>query len=119
GEAVHLPRLLDSHPPGYRTSGGVVGQSPLWRSRRTGRAQALAHQLLDVTNLPVSLTSPAGSLRLGGMTFDPASFVFTAQDAPSAIRASTVLPARRENVEFTTEDGKLLLRELALPESGG
>ena len=52
------------------------------------------------------------------MTFDPASFVFTAQDAPSVIRASTVLPARRENVEFTTEDGKLLLGELALPESG-
>ena len=52
------------------------------------------------------------------MTFDPASFVFTPQDAPSEIRASTVLPARRENVEFTTEDGKVLLGELALPESG-
>lgn len=42
------------------------------------------------------------------MTFDPASLVFTPQDAPSEIRASTVLPARRENVEFTTEDGKVL-----------
>ncbi|MDR6988872.1 alpha/beta superfamily hydrolase [Paenarthrobacter nitroguajacolicus] len=52
------------------------------------------------------------------MTFDPASFVFAPQDAPSEIRASTVLPARRENVEFTTEDGKVLLGELALPESG-
>lgn len=52
------------------------------------------------------------------MTFDPASLVFTPQDAPSEIRASTVLPARRENVEFTTEDGKVLRGELALPESG-
>ncbi|WP_024817273.1 alpha/beta hydrolase [Arthrobacter sp. 31Y] len=52
------------------------------------------------------------------MTFDPASFVFSPQDAPSDIRASTVLPARRENVEFTTEDGKVLRGELALPESG-
>ncbi|MFF1829665.1 alpha/beta hydrolase [Paenarthrobacter sp. NPDC058040] len=52
------------------------------------------------------------------MTFDPATLVFVPQDAPSEIRASTVLPARRENVEFTTEDGKLLVGELALPESG-
>lgn len=52
------------------------------------------------------------------MTFDPASFVFAPQDAPSEIRASTVLPARRENVEITTEDGKVLVGELALPESG-
>ncbi|UVJ38222.1 alpha/beta hydrolase [Arthrobacter sp. CJ23] len=52
------------------------------------------------------------------MTFDPATFVFSPQDAASAIRAATVLPARRENVEFTTEDGKVLLGELALPESG-
>ncbi|MFI2563314.1 alpha/beta hydrolase [Paenarthrobacter sp. NPDC018779] len=52
------------------------------------------------------------------MTFDPATLVFVPQDAPSEIRASTVLPARRENVEFTTEDGKVLVGELALPESG-
>ncbi|MFJ4207275.1 alpha/beta hydrolase [Paenarthrobacter sp. NPDC089675] len=52
------------------------------------------------------------------MTFDPSTLVFTAQDSPSEIRASTVLPARRENVEFTTEDGKVLAGELALPETG-
>ncbi|WP_347107808.1 alpha/beta fold hydrolase [Paenarthrobacter sp. S56] len=52
------------------------------------------------------------------MTFDPSALVFAPQDAPSEIRASTVLPARRENVEFTTEDGKVLRGELALPESG-
>ena len=52
------------------------------------------------------------------MTFDPASFVFTQPGAPVAIRASTVLPARRENIEITTEDGKVLVGELALPESG-
>ena len=52
------------------------------------------------------------------MTFDPATLVFAPQDAPSEIRASTVLPARRENVEFTTEDGKVLVGELAVPESG-
>lgn len=52
------------------------------------------------------------------MTFDPSTLVFTPQDAPSEIRASTVLPARRENVEFTTEDGKVLVGELALPETG-
>ncbi|MBT2513972.1 alpha/beta hydrolase [Arthrobacter sp. ISL-30] len=52
------------------------------------------------------------------MTFDPSSLVFSTSESPTPIRASTVLPARRENVEFVTEDGKLLVGELALPESG-
>jgi alpha/beta superfamily hydrolase len=52
------------------------------------------------------------------MTFDPASLVFSTPDTPTAIKASTVLPARRENVEFRTEDGRLLVGELALPETG-
>ena len=52
------------------------------------------------------------------MTFDPASYVFTQPSAPTAIRASTVLPARRENVELRTSDGHRLVGELAVPESG-
>jgi alpha/beta superfamily hydrolase len=52
------------------------------------------------------------------MTFDPASFVFSQPSEPTAIRASSVLPARRENVELRTEDGHVLVGELALPESG-
>ena len=52
------------------------------------------------------------------MTFDPASYVFTQPSAPTAIRASTVLPAHRENVELRTSDGHRLVGELALPESG-
>ncbi len=52
------------------------------------------------------------------MTFDPASYVFTQPSAPTAIRASTVLPARRENVELHTADGHVLVGELSVPESG-
>ncbi len=52
------------------------------------------------------------------MTFDPASYVFSQPSGPTAIRASTVLPARRENVELRTADGHRLVGELALPESG-
>ncbi|WP_426996223.1 alpha/beta hydrolase [Pseudarthrobacter sp. N5] len=52
------------------------------------------------------------------MTFDPASYVFDQPSRPTAIRASTVLPARRENVEILTADGHTLVGELALPESG-
>ncbi len=56
--------------------------------------------------------------KLLGMTFDPSSYVFQQQPTPSPIRAATVLPARRENVELQTEDGLTLVGELALPESG-
>ncbi|MBT2250034.1 alpha/beta fold hydrolase [Arthrobacter sp. BHU FT2] len=52
------------------------------------------------------------------MTFDPASYEFSQSPGPVAIRASTVLPARRENVELQTGDGHTLVGELALPESG-
>lgn len=34
------------------------------------------------------------------------------------IRAASILPARREDIEFTTEDGNTLVGELALPEGG-
>jgi alpha/beta superfamily hydrolase len=56
--------------------------------------------------------------KLVRMTFDPASYVFSQPSAATAIRASTVLPARRENIEIRTEDGHTLVGELALPESG-
>jgi uncharacterized protein len=52
------------------------------------------------------------------MTFDPSSHVFTQPSAVAPIRASTVLPARRENIELHTSDGYTLVGELALPESG-
>jgi uncharacterized protein len=52
------------------------------------------------------------------MTFDPASYEFSPSSGPTPIRASTVLPARRENVELQTADGHTLVGELALPESG-
>jgi alpha/beta superfamily hydrolase len=52
------------------------------------------------------------------MTFDPASYAFSPSSGPTAIRASTVLPALRENVEITTDDGHVLVGELAVPESG-
>ena len=50
------------------------------------------------------------------MSFDPASYVFTGSDGPVQIRANTVLPARRENIELHTGDGLTLVGELALPE---
>ena len=52
------------------------------------------------------------------MTFDPSSFVFSASGRPELIRASTVLPARRENIELLTEDGLRLVGELAVPSVG-
>ena len=52
------------------------------------------------------------------MTFDPSSYVFNQPPEATPIRASTVLPARRENIEIHTEDGHTLVGELALPESG-
>jgi alpha/beta superfamily hydrolase len=52
------------------------------------------------------------------MTFDPSSYVFSQPSEATAIRASTVLPARRENIEIRTGDGHTLVGELALPESG-
>lgn len=49
------------------------------------------------------------------MSFDPASYVFTDPEGPVDVRANTVLPARRENIELHTEDGLTLVGELALP----
>ena len=48
--------------------------------------------------------------------FDPSRYVFTQSDQPVLIKSRTVLPARRENFEVTTADGKRLVGELALPE---
>jgi uncharacterized protein len=42
----------------------------------------------------------------------------TATGAGDDIRGSTMLPARRENVEFETADGLTLVGELSLPENG-
>ncbi|WP_427018479.1 alpha/beta hydrolase [Pseudarthrobacter sp. P1] len=52
------------------------------------------------------------------MSFDPAEYVFSTSEMPEAIRAATVLPAIRENIELTTSDGLTLVGELALPASG-
>lgn len=52
------------------------------------------------------------------MVFDPGTLDFADTGAPVAIRASTVLPAVRENIELTTADGITLVGELALPADG-
>lgn len=52
------------------------------------------------------------------MVFDPASLAFVDADAPTAIRAATILPAVRENIELRTADGLTLVGELALPADG-
>ena len=49
------------------------------------------------------------------MPFDPASYEFSPSPGPVEIRANTVLPARRENIELRTRDGLTLVGELALP----
>ncbi|NUP75462.1 MAG: alpha/beta hydrolase [Sinomonas sp.] len=49
------------------------------------------------------------------MPFDPASYEFSPSTGPVEIRANTVLPARRENIELRTDDGLTLVGELALP----
>lgn len=52
------------------------------------------------------------------MAFDPSSFVFSANGRPEQVRAATVLPARRENIELQTADGLRLVGELATPAVG-
>ncbi|WP_334172340.1 alpha/beta hydrolase [Sinomonas sp.] len=49
------------------------------------------------------------------MPFDPSSYEFAPTSGPVEIRANTVLPARRENIELHTDDGLTLVGELALP----
>ncbi|MDP5228379.1 MULTISPECIES: alpha/beta fold hydrolase [Arthrobacter] len=49
---------------------------------------------------------------------DPSTLQFTDSAEPRAIRASSVLPALRENIELHTEDGLTLYGELALPAEG-
>ncbi|NVM98870.1 alpha/beta hydrolase [Arthrobacter sp. SDTb3-6] len=52
------------------------------------------------------------------MALDPATPDFSTPGAPVAVRASTVLPALRENIGLTTADGLTLVGELALPADG-
>lgn len=52
------------------------------------------------------------------MVFDPAALEFSDAGTPVPIRAATILPALRENIEFTTADGLTLVGELALPAAG-
>lgn len=52
------------------------------------------------------------------MVFDPAALDFVDSGAPVAVRAATILPALRENIEITTADGLTLVGELALPATG-
>jgi len=52
------------------------------------------------------------------MSSDPATLDVSEPGAPVAVRASTVLPALRENFELTTADGLILVGELALPADG-
>ncbi|ALV45897.1 alpha/beta hydrolase [Arthrobacter alpinus] len=50
------------------------------------------------------------------MVFDPASLIFSPASGP--VRASSILPAVRENIELHTADGLTLVGELALPADG-
>lgn len=50
------------------------------------------------------------------MISSPDDLDFAANSEPIEIRASTVLPARRQNCSFVTEDGLELVGEIALPE---
>ncbi|GAA5229442.1 alpha/beta hydrolase [Arthrobacter cryoconiti] len=52
------------------------------------------------------------------MDFDPASLVFADSGAAVPVRASTILPAVRENIELVTSDGLRLVGELAMPSDG-
>jgi hypothetical protein len=49
------------------------------------------------------------------MPFNPASYEFSPPAGTTEIRANTVLPARRENIELRTKDGLTLVGEVALP----
>lgn len=52
------------------------------------------------------------------MVFDPSSLAFVDAGTPVPVRASTILPAVRENIELRTADGLTLVGELALPADG-
>lgn len=52
------------------------------------------------------------------MVFDPSSLDFVDAGTPVPVRASTILPAVRENIELRTADGLTLVGELALPADG-
>ncbi len=56
--------------------------------------------------------------RLFFMTTSPDDLQFVASEGSQPIRASTVLPAHRENVELHTADGLTLVGEYAEPTSG-
>lgn len=57
-EDLHLSRLLHGGAARCGTPRGVVRGPPLRGGRGTRRAAALAHQLLDLTQLPLPLTRP-------------------------------------------------------------
>ncbi len=49
------------------------------------------------------------------MATNPAEYEFVSNSEPVPIRASTVLPAERRNIELTTADGLTLVGEFAAP----
>src|SRR5450830_223038 len=84
--------------PGRGAARGRVGRGrPVRALRRTRRPSALAYRVLAGAR-PTPL---AGPTRLLAMSIE--------------IRALTVLPARRENIELHTADGLTLVGELAVP----
>ena len=98
GENLHLSRLLDG--------GAARGWRTWWSGPRTTSSVPPRASRSAGTGIPTAGPRAAtGIAKLDSMTFDPASYVFSQPSAPTAIRASTVLPARRENVELRTADG--------------
>ena len=93
-EDLPLPGLRPGDPAGHRPPGRLAGRRP-----RPGGPPSLAQSLLAAAAAAAHARRP-GRKVTGGM---------------GEIRASTVLPARREPVTLHTADGLSLVGELALP----
>lgn len=83
----------------------------------TGTLIAGVDEAIGTDNLASRSSRPQAG-RVEVMVFDPATFDYVDSGSPVAVRASTILPATRENIELRTEDGLLLVGELAIPADG-
>src|SRR3954449_1393158 len=92
-QALPLPRLPAGDPSGHAPRRRLARPRLDVRRDRPRRTSALARRLLASSGLP--------SVRMRVM---------------AAIRANSVLPARREAITLETADGLALVGELALPE---
>lgn len=97
----------------------TISSGRLWDSQNAGTGTPTAGVAGRTATADAQVArDPDPLAKLERMTFDPSSYVFSQGAEPATIRATTVLPACRENIEIQTEDGLTLVGELALPESG-